>query len=606
MPSRLRCSACLRYAVFVVLASVALPWSVLSQSPSQPSPAELDALVSATVQTWKVPGAAVAIVRGDKVLLAKGYGLRDLENKKPTTPRTLFRLASTSKSFTAATVAALVSQGKLDWNTEVRKYFPEFQLHNNYLTAQVTPVDLLSHRTGLPRHDALWYFNRDFTRQEMVARLRHLEPNKPLRETFQYNNLMYMTAGYLAGRALNTSWEKAVRRLLFMPLGMGASSISIEALERSRDYALPYQKDKQDAIQPSPPFRSKAATAPAGAINSNAEEMARYLSMLMNGGVFEGRQVLAKADVQKMSSAQMVVGPADPRYPELGDSAYGLGLFITTYRGQRMVHHGGANEGYRANLAYLPEQKIGVVVLSNLGGVNFPTALTYELFDRMLGVPDGGWSQRYLDDERKSKAAQGEVERKGYTGRKSGTQPSHPLADYVGHYQHPGYGTVRIEQTSAGLSIQYGFLNTVLPHFHYDSFEFIPNPVSQSTLPLRFETGDDGEIASLSVPMESLLPPIVFNRIADPQMHTREFLAPFAGRYELGPSTVEIVLREDLALKLVQPNGQAFELQPSRGTTFLVKERAAWKLEFKRAPDGSVSEAVLHQPSNSSVLKRKP
>lgn len=581
-----------------------IPPVVSGESPPEPNAAELDALITATMRDWKVPGASLAIVRGDRVFLAKGYGYRDLEQKKPATEKTLFRLASVTKSFTAAGVAALVTQGKLEWNEPVRDYLPEFQLYEENLTARVTPVDLLSHRTGLPRHDFLWYFNRDLSREALIHRLRYLEPSKDLRETFQYNNLMFLTAGHLTGRVLNTSWEEAVGKLIFQPLSMSASTFTVEAMEKSRDHALPYQKDQQEKVQRVPHYTGNNI-APAGQINSNAEEMGRYLLMLLNGGSFEGKQVLSKADVQKMISAQMVVSAPDPRYPELGDSAYGLGLSVSSYRGHRLVHHGGAIDGYRSNLALLPEDKVGVVVLSNLGRVGFATALTYDLFDRLLGLPPSGWSGRLLEDERKGKAAQDEAEGKGYTVRKTGTRPSHPLPDYAGYYEHPGYGTVKIEQSSDTLKLRYGFLNTDLNHFHYDTFELVWDPVSQDKLTLQFAADLAGEISSLSIPMEPLVPAIVFQRVADPRMRTREFLSPLVGTYELGALIVDVVLREDGVLQARTPTGQVFDLEPARGTTFRIKQRTGWSLEFKKDSQGAVSEAVFHQPGSSSVMKRK-
>ncbi len=589
----------------VVLVALAVPSPAVAQRQARPDNAELEAIVQETMREWNVPGAAVAIVRGEQPLLVRGFGYRDLANKKPVTERTLFRIGSITKSFTAAGVAALVSQGKLEWDEPVREALPELRLYSDELTAGVTPVDLLSHRTGLPRHDAIWYYNRDWSRENLMGRLRYMEPSKDLREAFQYNNFMFLAAGYLTGQVLDTSWEEAIRDLIFEPLSMTATNVSLDAMEQNRDHALSYLKDKQDMVQKAPSYAFDGL-APAGLINSNAEEMGRYLSMLMNDGRYKDQQVLAKADVQKMTTAQMVVGPSDPRYPELGDSAYGLGLLVTNYRGRRLVHHGGGLDGFRAHLAFLPQEKLGIVVLSNLGRNNFVIAVSQALFDHFLGVPDGNWAERYLSDEKTAKAAQDEAESKGYSPRKSGTQPSHALADYAGHYEHPGYGTVRIEQAGDQLTVRYGSLDTALEHFHYDSFEFITEPVSQSKLRLRFETDAEGEIASLSAPLEPLVAPIVFIRIADPRMREPAFLRPLTGKYALGNTIFEVVLREDGQMLVVQPNGQTLYLEPMRGTTFRIKDRAGWSLEFKRATDaGAINEAVLHVPGASSVLKRK-
>ncbi|MGH8251038.1 MAG: serine hydrolase [Steroidobacteraceae bacterium] len=592
----------LRQVLGLVLIAVASYADAQTRPP--PGSAELEAVIEKMRQEWKVPGTAIAIVRGDEPLLVKGFGYRDLEGKQPVTERTLFRIGSVTKSFTAAGVAALATQGKLEWNNPVREVLPDFRLYEDDLTARVTPVDLLSHRTGLPRHDAIWYYNRDWSREELMSRLRYMQPSKDLREGFQYNNFMFLAAGYLTGRVLGTNWEEAVRELIFEPLSMTATTISLEEMQKNRDHASSYLKDKQDAIHKAP-VDAFGSMAPAGLINSNAQEMSRYLTMLMNEGRYQGRQVLAKTDVQRMTTAQMPVGPADPRYPELGDTAYGLGLSVTSYRGRRMVHHGGAIDGFRAHLVFLPEDKIGVVALANLGGSNFVGAISHELLDRVLGLPAAHWSQRYLSDEQTAKAAEREAERKGYSPRKRGTRPSHALADYPGHYEHPAYGTVRIVQAGEQLKVSYGSLDTGLAHFHYDSFEFVTEPVSQSKLRLRFDTDGDGEIASVTVPMEPLVAPIVFNRVADPLMREPAFLSSLAGKYALGNTVLEVVLRVDGQLLLAQPNGQTLELAPMRGTTFRIKDRAGWSLEFKPGADAAINEAVLHMPGSSSVLKRK-
>ena len=187
---------------------------------------DFDAYVARTMQEWKVPGVAIAVVQDGKVILSRGYGLRDTKNNLPVTTRTMFPIASITKSFTVATQATLSTEGKLDWDKPVRDSLPEFRLEDDFLTARVTTRDLVTHRTGLPRHDASWY-HTDTPRGELVHSLRYLEKSKDLRQTFQYNNLMYLTAGYLAGRLNGGSWEDAVRQRLFGPLGMSRSNFSV-------------------------------------------------------------------------------------------------------------------------------------------------------------------------------------------------------------------------------------------------------------------------------------------------------------------------------------------------------------------------------------------
>ncbi len=170
--------------------------------------------VQTIIQKWKVPGAAIAIVKDNEVIFSEGIGLRDVEQGLAMTPQTLMPIASCTKAFTTAAMALLVDAGKLDWDTPVRHYLPTFKLYDMVATEHLTPRDLVTHRSGLPRHDLMWYENES-TRQELFDRLRYLQPSKDIRTTFQYQNLMYMVAGYLVGEIAGQSWEDFVQQQIF-------------------------------------------------------------------------------------------------------------------------------------------------------------------------------------------------------------------------------------------------------------------------------------------------------------------------------------------------------------------------------------------------------
>src|SRR5580658_8495174 len=198
-----------------------------------------DAFANKELRDWKCDGFAIAIVQDGKVILSKGYGLRDVKKNLPVTDKTLFAIGSATKSFTVTSLGVLVDQGKLDWDKPVRDYLPDFRLWDQFATERMTPRDLVTHRSGLPRHDLMWY-NSPFTRQELFDRLRYLEPNKDFRTTFQYQNLMFMTAGYLAGHVAGTTWQQLVRKSIFEPLGMSGSNFSVNDMQKSADFSLPY------------------------------------------------------------------------------------------------------------------------------------------------------------------------------------------------------------------------------------------------------------------------------------------------------------------------------------------------------------------------------
>ncbi len=241
-----------------------------------------DEIVAKGLAQLKVPGAAIAVVKGQEIVLAKGYGLRDLESKLPVTADTLMAIGSSSKAFTAYTLGALVDQGKVEWDKPVRTYIPWFRLYDADAGDRLTPRDLVTHRSGLPRHDLVWYNNKTATREQLVRRLAHLPPTADLRERWQYNNLMFLTAGYLVETMTGQSWEESVRALVFGPLGMARSNFSVVESQKDRDFALPYAE--RDGKLTKLPFRDITLVGPAGSINSSANEMARWVTVHVNGG----------------------------------------------------------------------------------------------------------------------------------------------------------------------------------------------------------------------------------------------------------------------------------------------------------------------------------
>ncbi|MGH9787485.1 MAG: serine hydrolase, partial [Candidatus Acidiferrales bacterium] len=478
-----------------------------------------DAWVEQEMKKWMVPGLAVAVVKDGEVILLKGYGYRDVEKQLPVTPQTLFAIGSITKSFTVLDLATLVDEGKLEWDKPVREYLPEFRLYDQFASERMTPRDLVTHRSGLPRHDALWY-NATFSRRDMVERLRHLEPSKDFRAVYQYQNLMFMTAGYLAERLTGKKWEEVTRERLLGPLGMTRSNFSVLESEKDADFAQPYQKAKEELKRV--PFRVIDEMGPAGSINSSVEEMSRYLLLHMNKGKVSGKQMVSSANITQMHTPQMVSGGA-PQWPEQGYSSYGMGLVVTSYRGNVCVTHGGAIDGFLAYLTFMPQKNLGVVVLSNRGGQPLPMIVSYQIYDRLLGVEPAPWSQRFKEQEEKSEAAEEEAKKKGYTPRVEGTQPSHKMEDYVGRYEHPGYGIAMVERGEgpdfvgageAALKLTFNRMTSPLRHFHYDVFEIPEDPLNPfEKTKVQFLMNSSGQIDRVLIPLEPNVKEIVFARM---------------------------------------------------------------------------------------------
>lgn len=552
-----------------------------------------DTFANLALGDWKCEGFAIAVVKDGKVILSRGYGVRDAKRNLPVTTKTLFAIGSSTKSFTVTSMGVLVDRGKLDWDKPVRDYMPDFRLWDQFATERMTPRDLVTHRSGLPRHDLMWY-QSPFSREELFSRLRYLEPNKDFRTAFQYQNLMFMTAGLLAGRVNGTSWEQLVHDTIFQPLGMSASNFSVTDSQKSADYSLPY-----DVVNDAPremPFRNIDAIGPAGAINSNVEDMTKYIQMHLA----QGKGVVSATNETQMMIPQMAIStPSTDK--ELGDLAYGMGFFVTTYRGHKFVHHGGNIDGFSALVAFLPQDNIGLVILSNQNGSPLPAVVCYNIWDRLLGLDPIDWTARIKQQRAMTKASEEQARQKGYTVQVMGTHPSHDLADYAGEYEHPGYGIVKIELAGGALKLDYHGMGGTLAHFHYDVFT-VPkdetNPFSEEKV--QFHSNLAGEIDGLGIPFESTLKNIEFARLGDRKMTERTFLEPLTGAYQRGPLVATIAMKGDHALTLTLPGQPVYNLVPVRGTKFNIKELNGYSVEFRG------DDLVFYQPNATfSATRRK-
>jgi len=486
-----------------------------AQSPAgERSLQDIDPFIQSVMKEWKVPGLAIAVIQDGKVILSKGYGYRDAERSLPVTPRTLFAIGSISKSFTVTVLSTLVDQGKLDWDKPVRVSLPDFQLQDAVATEQMTARDLVSHSSGLPRHDAVWY-GSSMTRRQMYERLRYLEPSKSFRGGFQYNNLMFMTAGILASQIAGASWEELVRKRIFEPLGMARSNFSVNDSQKADDFALPYSPEKEKIKRI--PFRNIDEVGPAGSINSSVEEMIRYVQLHIDNGRFGESQILTARSAERMQTPQIVT-PGTPEYEETGYRSYGLGLGISTYRGNKTVEHGGGIDGFSASLSFMPNKRMGMIILTNSGdAATAASIITRNVYDRLLGLDQVDWTDRARKQMAKAKQATEEARKKDASTRKEGTSLSHPIADFAGIYEHPAYGQVRIEVDGSGLKGTFNQMAFSLKQFHYDIFE-IPEGGADSLAfsqneKISFFYNKKGEIDRVAIPLEPAVSDIVFTRV---------------------------------------------------------------------------------------------
>ncbi|MDD8010469.1 MAG: serine hydrolase [Acidobacteriota bacterium] len=560
-----------------------------------------DQIAEDALKALKVTGAAMAVVKNDKVVYAKGFGYKDVENKIPATPDTIFAIGSSSKAFTVFALGRLVDEGKLEWQAPVRNYIPWFKLYDKEAGARLSVRDLVTHRSGLPRHDLLWYNNKTASREDLVRALAYLPPTADLREKWQYNNLMFLTAGYLLETLTGKPWEDAVRSLVFEPLGMKRSNFSVLDSQKDSDFAFPY--NFVDKAYEKLPFRDITNVGPAGSINSSVNEMARWVAVHLADGKFEGRDLLSSSTVSDMHNPHMVTGAVSSS-PDIAATAYAMGWFTDVYRGHRRVHHGGNIDGFSAQVAFLPDDGLGFVVLTNMNGTSYPELLVRTATDKILGLEAHDWIGDAVKQLEKAEGAIKKAEEKKITRKVPGTKPAHPLADYAGLYVHPGYGSLAVELAAGRLSFTYNSIKTNLDHWHYETFDgvTIEDPTFKD-FKLTFRTDVNGRVASVTGAFEPTIDDIVFAKKPDARQYDPAFLKKLTGRYDLMGQTVVIGLRGDrLTVSIAgQPE---YQLEPDLGGEFYLKEVKSVTLRFLTDAKGEVTAAELSQPGGVFEAKK--
>ena len=463
--------------------------------------AGFDDYVNKAIKDWEVPGVAIAVVKDDKIVFAKGYGVRELGKTDPITPNTVFAIGSSSKAFTAAALAMLVDEGKLKWDDPATKYLPGFQLYDPYATRELTVRDLLSHRVGLERGDRLWYATH-YDRDEVLRRIRYLRPSSSFRSRFGYQNIMFLAAGQIVPQVVKKSWDDFLRERIFMPLGMNSTNTTITTFKEVKDLAAPHARI-DGKIKPVA-YRLIDNIGPAGSINSNVTDMAQWVRLQLGGGKFGGKQIISQASITQMQAPHTIIpleGIYAQFYPEAHFLNYGLGWFLSDYRGRKMVEHGGAIDGMRASVALLPEEKLGVVVLGNMNGSILPQMLANRVFDMYL-VPgkEKDWSgdllkvMKTLEAQAKTAADKREAE------RVKNTQPSLALEKYAGDYTDEMYGDAKITFENGVLKAQFGpNFNGTLEHWHYDVFRVRWQDEMQGQGFINFKLNSQGKVETMSI-----------------------------------------------------------------------------------------------------------
>ncbi len=435
---------------------------------------EVDEYASKAMRDWKVPGFAVAIVKDDRVIFAKGYGVRKLGETVPVDERTLFAIASNTKAFTAAAVAILVDEGKLKWDDPVTKYLPGFQLYDPYVTRELTVRDLLSHRSGLATFggDLLWY-DTTYRSDEILRRIRFLKPTSSFRSRYGYQNIMFLAAGQIVANVTGKSWADFIRERFLIPLGMTSTTTSITAFKSTDNVAAPHNEldGKIRVVR----YSNVDGAGPAAALNSSVADMAQWIRLQLGRGKYNGKQFFSPATAREMWSPQTIVPiseQAEKFNPTKHFNTYGLGWFLSDYHGRKVASHGGGLDGMISQVAMMPEENLGLVVLTN-SETPLSTILVNKVFDLFLGVPARDWSAELLERTRQAKEAEQAAEKKLEDERAKGTKPSLALSGYAGSYGGEMYGEARVTEENGRLVLRLApapnFVGD-LEHWQYDTF----------------------------------------------------------------------------------------------------------------------------------------
>ncbi|HJL61087.1 MAG TPA: serine hydrolase [Pseudomonadales bacterium] len=564
-----------------------------------------DDFLDEVVKQFNVPGLAIAIVAGGELVYEKGAGYRDIDNSLPMTPDTLFAIGSTTKAMTSTLLGMLADDGKLSWDEPLTEYLPEFRLMDPMITARITPRDLVTHRSGLPRHDSLWYNNNSVSRKEMINRFEHLELTADLRERFQYNNLMYMTAGYLAGQLYGGTWESALGARLFKPLGMNRSNFSVADSARDENHARPY-REKDDKLEEIP-FRSIDLIGPAGSVNSSVREMSRWLLFNLNGGRVGDNQLITPAMLKDIHSPHMTTSVEPSAESRVTQQTYGMGWMVESYRGMKRLQHGGGIDGFITSVMLFPNDNVGLVAFNNRSS-GLPSLVNQMAADRILGLEKVDWTGTAHKRMELAKSVARKAEDAKKEKRIKGTKPSHRLSDYIGHYRHEGYGSAMITKGEGkrGLRVEYNGIQAPLEHAHYDQWQGADTDGDPSFVgaQILFRADFEGNIAELSVPLELLASPVVFSKQPDPSMFDPEVLAAYTGAYLLesgGTGSVELAGN---TLMVSVPGQPRYTLIPDVSGRFNLRGLQGYSVAFVEEK-GVAVKLIFHQPNGVFEAKRQ-
>ncbi len=467
-PRRIPVLAVLSVVLLALTPALSAPAGLAAQSGPL---AGLDRVVEQGMEAWEVPGLALAVVQGDSVLYMRGYGTTRLGGDEAVDAHTNFAIASTSKAFTTAALALLVDEERLDWDDRVIDHLPGFAVDDPYVTRELTIRDLVTHRAGLARLDNLWIAS-PFDRGEILERLRHLPQSDGFRDRYAYNNHMFIVAGEVVGQRAGASWDDTLDERIFGPLGMERTTTRTTVVE-ARGNVVESHTRVDGEVQPVP-RRDYDAIGGAGAVWSNAHDLARWMRMHLNRGTLEGTRLLQEERFDELYAPQTVI-PLDTVTQRLHPTnhfyAYALGWRVQDLHGRKLVHHSGSINYTRTQITLVPDEGIGIAIMANLSTSNLQLALTHWIVDALQGRTPTDWSALYLEVRERSDARSARSARELADARLEGVGPSLSAEAYAGLYEDPLFGELLVRLEEGGLVLDYSPEYVAdLKHWHQDRF----------------------------------------------------------------------------------------------------------------------------------------
>jgi len=568
----------------------------------------IDSVLNQVLKDQNIAGFAVAIVKGDEVIYSKGFGYRDVANKKPVTPNTLFAIGSSTKAFTSGLLGLLEKDGKLKLDDKANILLPQLSFYNSEMNNQISVRDLMAHRTGLSRYDYSWLLFNTANRDSIISRVKYMKPTSGVREKWYYNNFMFLAQGMIVEKISGKTWEQNIKDKFFDPLGMTRSNTSLAAFKADADASLPYMTVK-DSIIKKIDYYDINGMGPAGSINSSVNDMANWLKVWIAGGTFKGKEILPTSYIKEAASSQMVMDAALPsKHEDVFLANYGLGWMIGSYRGHYSVEHGGNINGFSANVAFFPTDKLGIVVLTNQNGSQVPSLVTNTIADRMLKLAAIDWNGEVKEMMKAASDLKKAEERNEKKKPILNTIPSHALSSYVGSFENLAYGLIKVENENNQLYAKAAENKLLLKHLHYDVFE--PKSVdkkgvvdtSSSKMLFNFMSNNAGKINGLTIQLDPDKDPVLFT--FKPETLNDKDLQNLVGEYALGQTPVKVYSKNNI-LYVAVPGQPDYETLFIENTSFELKALKGYSVRFEVEANKKATAVFFIQPNGTFKAVRK-